>query len=392
MTEQVYSVSEFHALINQTLQFAYPEVIIEGEVSSYKINQNKWVFFDLKDNETTISCFMSVYQLKTVLEDGMLIRVQAVPNVTKWGKFSLTVRGVELAGEGDVKKAFELMRTRFEQEGLFSLERKRQLPTYPSRVGLITSSGAAAYADFIAIINDRWAGLEVDHLQVQVQGLDAPKQIVEAIEYFNSQSKHYDVLVIIRGGGSSEDLQAFNSEDVVRAVYGSEVPTLAGVGHETDTTLTDLVADVRAATPTDAARRLVPDKTATIHGLSETIALSASRLQEQIHVIRAGLELVRQNYIRTISQKSTQIKQLQQTANFAIEQHMGSAQTQIQHYAKLIQTLNPQAVLQRGYAIVTVAGKTLKDPSIVKKDDLLMIQLAKGSIVAKKIAARKAQS
>ncbi|MCX6806271.1 MAG: exodeoxyribonuclease VII large subunit [Patescibacteria group bacterium] len=230
MGNESITVSEFNSLLNQSLNFAYPEVVVEGDVSSYKINQSKWVFFDLKDEESVVGCFMTVYQLKSEIEDGMVVRVKATPQLTKWGKFSLTVKEVELAGEGSVKRAFELLKAKFEKEGLFLPERKRQLPEMPEKVLLITSKQAAAFNDFVSIIDDRWGGLEIDHIQVQVQGAVAAEQIVDAIEYANSCSEKYEVLVIIRGGGSSEDLQAFNNEELVRAVYGSSIPTIVGIG------------------------------------------------------------------------------------------------------------------------------------------------------------------
>ncbi len=385
MEEQILTVSEFHALVNQTLQYAYPEVIIEGEVSSYKINQGKWVFFDLKDSETTISCFMPIYQLKTAIEDGMLVRVKAYPNITKWGKFSLTIRAIEQAGEGSVQKAFEKLRLQFEQEGLFSTERKRALPLYPGRVGLITSAEAAAFADFTKILNDRWAGVTIDHAQVQVQGIDAPKQIVAAIEYFNHKSSDYDCLVIIRGGGSAEDLQAFNNEEVVRAIYASKIPTLVGIGHETDTCLGELVADVRAATPTDAARLLVPDKHAVISSLNETVSRSSNRLLEQVLRLQSELGEFQQVYKQYIASTQQRITELSSRAVSNINTIVTQQRLRVVHQLELIKSLDPAAILQRGYAIVTVDGKTVYDPHQIKDNTLLMVQLAKGKLIAKKV-------
>ena len=264
--------------------------MVEGEVSSYKLSQGKWVFFDLKDSASVVGCFMPIFNLKSSLEDGMLIRVKAVPQVTKWGKFSLTVRDIELAGEGSAKRDFELMKQKFEKEGLFSQDRKRSLPDIPERILLITSRQAAAFNDFITIINDRWAGIEIDHLQVQVQGRLAAEQIEEAISYGNSQAEQYDALVLIRGGGSAEDLQAFNTEQVVRAVYGSTLPTMVAIGHEDDVSLAELVADVRAATPTDAARRLVPDKSELLERISATRQGMLSLLGSQISSSRSQLD------------------------------------------------------------------------------------------------------
>jgi exodeoxyribonuclease VII large subunit len=216
-------------------------------------------FFDLKDSETTISCFMTKYQLKTVLEDGMLVRVAATPNLTKWGKFSLTVKEVELAGEGEVMRAFELLKAQFEKEGLFALDRKRPLPTYPQKIGLITSRDAAAYNDFLTIAQDRyhWPNLRIYMFMCRYAGAD---RHCRAIQTFNVDYPDMEALVVIRGGGSAEDLQAFHQEDVVRAVYGSHIPVIVGIGHEDDVSLAELAADVRASTPTDAARRLLPDR------------------------------------------------------------------------------------------------------------------------------------
>jgi len=149
MNPQPITVTQFVDIINETLAFAYPEVVIEGEVSSFKVNQGRWVFFDLKDDKNVVSCFMTLYQLKLPIEDGMKIRVTGTPKVTKFSKFSLTVRSVELAGEGELKRAMELLRRKLEAEGLFDPARKRPLPTFPSRIGLITSGTSAAYADFI---------------------------------------------------------------------------------------------------------------------------------------------------------------------------------------------------------------------------------------------------
>lgn len=385
MNDQIYSVTEFHAVINQTLQFAYPEVIIEGEVSSYKVSQNKWIFFDLKDNNTSVSCFMPLYSLKTVIEDGMLIRVVALPNITKWGKFSITIRSIEHAGIGGVKKAFEQLKAKFESEGIFATERKRSLPQYPNRIALVTSAQAAAYADFITIINDRWAGLEIDLLQVHVQGLQAANQIIGAIEYFNDYANMYDVLVIIRGGGSEEDLQAFNDEGVVRAIFSSSLPTLAGIGHETDTTLTDLVADLRAATPSDAARKLVPDKHTFSAQLSETILLNGSKLNERIHILRAKLENIQQEYLRLLSRNQVQVSSLKQRLRHIANQVITNARLNVSHQLALIATLDPQAILNRGYAIVSLNNTPLKDANKVQKSDVLMIQLAKGSLQVSKI-------
>ena len=247
-----FGVSGFVELINQVLEFSCSAVEIEGEVASFKVNQGKWVFFDLKDEEASVGCFMPVYQLRTPIEDGMKLVVRAQPKVTKWGKFSVTVQSYRPLGEGSLRKSFQLLHAKLEKEGIFATERKRSLPQIPARIGVISSTQAAGYADFIKIVNESWGGLQIDVAHVQVQGEAAADQIVAAINRFNESQTPPEVLVIIRGGGSADDLNTFNDELLVRAIAASRVPILVGIGHEVDMTLADLAADVRASTPSNA--------------------------------------------------------------------------------------------------------------------------------------------
>ena len=383
MNDQILSVSELSDYINQTLEYAYPSVVVEGEVSSFKISQGKWVFFDIKDSQTTLGCFMSIYQLNTPLEDGMLVRVVAQPKLTTWGKFSLTVKSVELAGEGSVKKAFELLKLKLEKEGLFALDRKRQLPQYPKRVALVTSKQAAAYNDFVTILQDRWGGVSVDHLQVQVQGSSAPQQSVEAIEYFNMKAADYDALVIIRGGGSAEDLQAFQTEPVARAIYSSEIATVVAIGHEDDISLAELVADLRAATPTDAARLLVPDKKSVITQLEASISLQSEltlkilqRESDKLTRFHNSLRFVIDSAVSDLSSKQYRL-------NSAISTAINSSHSEFAVLSQKLTSLSPQSVLDRGYAVVSYEGRSVSSTSTLKNNDSIMVQLAQGKLTAK---------
>ncbi len=384
MENEVLSVSELNAFVNQTLQFAYPLVVVEGEVSSYKVNQGKWVFFDLKDEESTISCFMPIFHLKVALQDGMKIRASSTPNLTKWGKFSLTVKSVELAGEGSVKKAFDLLKAKFELEGLFDPARKRALPQFARRIALITSKQAAAYNDFISIAQDRWVGLEIVQAQVQVQGSDAPRQIVRAIDYFNAHAADYDVLVIIRGGGSAEDLQAFSHEDVVRAVYGAKLPTVVGIGHEDDVSLAELVADVRAATPTDAARRITADK-------GEVAARLVSTLENMAHSVQRGIarrdrtiERVNQSFARLYHGLNERVDRTHLRIGHRIDELVRRARQQVTLQARNLSSLDPRAILSRGYSIATVDGKTVKSAEQITSRSLVMLQLHQGNVTMRR--------
>ena len=212
-----FTPTEFISVVNQTLEYAYSSVIIVGEVASFKVNQGKWVFFDIKDEESSVSCFMTLYQLRMPLEDGMKVMVRGVPKVTKWGKFSFTVTAVQPVGEGSLKKAYELLKKKLADEGLFDEARKREIPKGLARIGVISSTAAAGYADFIKIFNARWGGTKIQVAHTQVQGMDAPDQIMRALKYFNEKFE-VEAIVIIRGGGSADDLACFNDEQLVRAI------------------------------------------------------------------------------------------------------------------------------------------------------------------------------
>jgi len=332
--QPIFSVSDFIAVVNQTLDFAYPTVEVEGEVSEFKINQSKFVFFNIKDSGASVGCFMTIWQMRVPIEDGMKVIVSAVPNVTKWGKFSLTIKSVRPSGEGALKKSFELLKAKLDSEGLFADERKRQLPRIPRHIAVISSTQAAGYADFIKILQDRWGGVKIDVAHTLVQGSDAPDQIINAINYFNQLEVLPEVLVIVRGGGSADDLAAFNDELLVRAIASSRIPTLVGVGHEIDMSLADLVADVRAATPSNAAQILVPDKNEIIRSVKTQIN---SLLPRIIQIIDQQKQIVIDILSGSIEKTNEKIDE--QSKN-------------ISNLKDILSQLNPEKVLARGYALI----------------------------------------
>ena len=334
MDRTILQVSEAIDLINQTLDYAYPVLVVEGEVSSFKVNQNKYVFFDLKDESGTLSCFMMVYALRTALEDGMRVRVEAQPKITQWGKFSLTVRQVQPVGEGSLKRAFTLLQARLEKEGLFDPTRKRSLPRIPSRIGVISSTQAAGYADFIKIVNARWGGVDVEVANVTVQGSTAPTQIVRALEYFNQSADLPDVIAIIRGGGSSDDLAAFNDEPLVRAIAASRTPVVTGIGHEIDTSLADLAADVRAATPSNAAQLIVPDRTEMIAVVERDVVRMIRRYEQRLMTMR-----------ETVHDQLSHVERL-------VRRRFDALHSRHEQQTLLLRQLDPRAVLARGYSLL----------------------------------------
>lgn len=334
MDSPTLSVSDFLASINQTLEYAYPVIGVVGEVASFKVNQGKYVFFDLKDESGSVGCFMTVWQLRTPIEDGMKIVVSANPKVTPWGKFSLTVQSLRPVGEGALKKSFELLKKKLEAEGLFDPARKRLLPSPPRRVAVVSSTQAAGYGDFIKILDERWGGLDIEVAHTQVQGDSAADQMIRAIRYFNEQAELADVLVLIRGGGSADDLAAYNDEQLVRMVAASRIPTLVGVGHEVDVSLADMVADVRAATPSNAAQLLVPDRRDIIAGAWEQVRSMASRSERAIdqYVVDD-----RQRLVWVMGRMHDNVdRQLQL----------------VQHASATLRAYDPRAVLERGYSLL----------------------------------------
>jgi len=329
------TVSDFVALVNQTLEYAYPTVTIVGEVAEFRVSQGKWVSFKLKDDESVIDCFMAAFNLRIPVENGMKVMIVASPRLNgKWGKFSLTIRTIKPVGEGSIKKGFELLKAKLEAEGLFAPERKRALPRVPSRVAVITSTESAAYADFCKIINERWGGMSVEVAHTQVQGDPAADQIIRAIKYFNNLEVLPQVLVIVRGGGSAEDLMTFNDELLAREIAGSRIPTLVGVGHEVDHTLADMVSDVRAATPTNAAEILVPDRREIIRSVRQQATSVGSLVVQAIDQHAAHVnEQLEQAFRRTFERLDDAFEKLS-TMRVAITQ------------------LNPDNVLKRGYALL----------------------------------------
>ncbi len=346
-------VSDFIALTNQTLEYAYPSVEVEGEVASFKINQGKFVFFDLKDEGGSVGCFMMAWQLRLPIEDGMKVVVTATPKLTPWGKFSLTVKAIRPSGEGSLKKSFELLKAKLGAEGLFALDRKRALPETPNHIGVISSTEAAGYADFIKILNDRWGGIKVDVAHVQVQGASAADQIIQALRYFSTQEMPPEVIVLVRGGGSADDLSTFNDELLVREIAASRIPTLVGVGHEVDVTLADLAADVRAATPSNAAQLLVPDRREVLAALRHKIASIASHVENAIE-----------------DQQQRVTDQLVSTLG-TIESRLARSDEGFMALRQVLKQLDPRLVLRRGYAIIH--GQVESGAMIeIEKSDILI--------------------
>ncbi len=403
--ERPLSVSEFLAHVNALL--SGQAVWVEGEVMDVRLSRGRYCYFDLKDAEALVHCFALQFRLHTPLEDGMTVRVWGVPNVyQRYGRFSLVVESVELAGEGTLRRAFELLKRQLESEGLFAPERKRALPRFPERIALVTSPDAAAYTDVLKVLRARRGGLDILVTPVVVQGSTAAEQIERAIVYLNDHVPILDALVLVRGGGSAEELQAFNDERVVRALARSRIPTIVGVGHERDVTLADLVADVRASTPSNAAELLTP----TRNDLLGDLELLTSRLRTVVHdalserearVLRA-VGLLRLSTRETLDRILHAIQQMSAVGRVMLmslarhrqgvdarERLLRAAMTRARMAAaerldvmeRLLTTLHPEHVLARGYSITRDAqGRIVRDAAGVTPGVNIATRLHRGTL------------
>lgn len=358
------SVGELVGLINQTLDYAYPAITVTGELANLRVSKNKWLYFDLKDEFASVKFFGTVHMLPGPLEDGMLLKVRATPRLHNLYGFSMNVQSMQPAGEGSIRKAAELLQAKLAGEGLFDPARKRPLPATPQRIGLITSKQSAAYADFIKIINARWSGLDITLIDVQVQGEPAPAQITAAVERCNELADPPEVLVLIRGGGSPEDLAAFSTEQVTRAVAASRVPTLVAIGHEVDVSLAELAADQRASTPSNAAELLVPDKQ---HEL------------QQLHRTRQRLGHLLQ---QSVADKQTGLAHSYDRLQNAWQQLLTDAHNRLELKQRLLTALDPSAALQRGYAVLRMRGAAVQRIVDLQIGDDVTVDLADGQASA----------
>lgn len=401
------TVTELVEAINVSLA-TLEDVMVTGEVDEFKIIHNKWVTFQLKDQQSSIGCFMTVWQYKTQVEDGMLVHAQGKPTLRNKGFFSFVVSSLAPAGEGALKRAFELLRAKLAAEGLFAPERKRPLPRFPEHVALITSREAAAYTDFLKVLQARQGGLTISFLHTQVQGIDAPGQLLAALEYANTQLQNVDVIVMIRGGGSMEDLQAFNDEAVIRAVAASRTPTIVGIGHERDITLAELAADVRASTPSNAAELLVRSRAelrlALDHSRHRLTQSLREHIQQQRQVVARSMNILRarmtlpqqrvQQQLESLSALKQRLRHTITTHRATIERlHQGLQEewhekllqhaTTMRQLIRILNTLSPQKTLARGYTITrSAAGKIIKSARHIQVGQEITTQFTDGTIQA----------
>ncbi|MCX6780529.1 MAG: exodeoxyribonuclease VII large subunit [Candidatus Magasanikbacteria bacterium] len=362
---EVLTVSQFVEVTNGLLVAQMPpgSFEIEGEVASFGISGGQWVRFDLKDGDAIVNCFLTAWQLKEQIADGMKIVVTGYGKLyPKYGKFSFVVQSIRLSGEGSLKRAFELLQKKLQAEGLFDVGRKRELPRFPARVALITSRDAAAYTDFLRVSAARWPAAEIVHYHVGVQGASAAGEVVAALSDAGNRLEDFDVIVVTRGGGSMEDLHVFNTEEVARAVFASRVPVVSGVGHERDVTIIDMVADLRAATPSNAAELIFPDATEVLAEIRHKVAVQARGMDAAIERARAKtihITYVVDRWVRSLSDRLETSRRQLLSRRDAFEQRLAAYKEKIVAAVRLLKSLHPQELLRRGYSYTTAENGTI---------------------------------
>lgn len=356
----VFSVSELNALVRELLEGDFAEVAVEGETSNVRAQASGHVYFKIKDASAALSvvCFRSDARLLDFdLTDGL--RVVARGRLTLYeaqGSYQLVARAIEPAGRGDLERAFRLLVAKLEKEGLFDEGRKRALPRYPQTVAVVTSPTGAAVRDILSTLARRFPCIDVLFVPVQVQGERAPFEIVRALDALSARDD-VDVVILGRGGGSIEDLWAFNDEAVARAIHRSRAPVVSAVGHETDVTIADFVADRRAATPTMAAEIAVPDRIEVARRIAACVDRTSARVGARLTLERGRVaELVR-SY--ALGQVRGRVERSMQTLDFAAERMrravsttFDARRTALEHRRARLAGLDPRDVLRRGYAVV----------------------------------------
>ncbi|MEP0827144.1 MAG: exodeoxyribonuclease VII large subunit [bacterium] len=390
--EKIFTVTAITRAIKFTLEETFPSIWVEGEISNYLHHSSGHRYLSLKDENAAlkVTIWRSAGQyLKFEPEDGMKVRVFGDITVyEKGGSYQLNARKIVPVGVGELEVAFRQLYERLQKEGLFEPSRKKPLPEYPLKVGIVTSPTGAAIRDIIQIARRRNDAVQLVIYPAQVQGEGAPKTLIAGIEYFNSRDD-IDVVIIGRGGGSLEDLWAFNDESLVRAIAASKKPVVSAVGHEIDITLSDLVADLRAPTPSAAAELVIWDKKELLRFLTESLIALRRLLSEMTLSRRERLARLigRPVFVRPESM----IREKEQSLDFLCKHLEGAGKLLLEKeknrlslLLSRLESLSPLAILSRGYAVIrnVPSGIPVKSVAGLKIDGLVEAVLKDGSAVA----------
>lgn len=387
----VYSVSQVNQYIKSLLDGdrILSGVFIRGEISNYKAYPSGHHYFSLKDAEGTIRCVMFRREASTLRfrpQNGMKViafgRITAFP---RDGQYQLYCSNMTPDGVGDLHLAFEQLKEKLYKEGLFDQSHKKPIPQFPEKIALITSSAGAAVRDMLRILDARWPMAQVAVIPVRVQGAEAPGELCAAIAWVN-RYRVADLIITGRGGGSMEDLWAFNSEEVARTIYASELPVISAVGHEPDVTIADFVADLRAATPSNGAELAVPDQNdvyAALFQLERRMGRAMERRLELAHaqLNRIGERRVLRDPMAPIIDRRMTLEYQRKQLGYSMSAVLSQEKEQLARLAAALDAMSPLKVLARGYAIArTETGSVIKSKKEVTRGDALELRLRDGSI------------
>ncbi len=396
-------VSQLNSYIKRILQTdpVLGNVSVMGEISNLKFHSSGHVYFSLKDETSKVSCFLPAgnsSRLDFKPEEGLEVTAHGyIYLYERGGSYSINIRDMEKAGQGDLAAAFEKLKAKLQAEGLFDQKFKKPIPTFPSKIAVVTSPTGAAVRDIVKIIKNKNNIVDVLIYPVLVQGPDAPGEIAAAIDDINVNYSDVDVIITGRGGGSSEELWAFNEEIVARSIFASEIPVISAVGHETDFTIADFVADMRAETPTAAAENAVPD----IEALKEYAESLKTESKRNLRIIledrKKRLQLLDPTVfardIRSrIAMDHLRIDNMMDDMTERINKSLTDKRHRLMILKETLDGADPKAILKRGYSVVTdESGSIIKDASDLKKDSVINIEAAVGQAKARVISSGKEQ-
>jgi exodeoxyribonuclease VII large subunit len=382
----IFSVSDLTKKIKGILEMNFKNIALQGEISNCKLHSSGHIYFTLKDEHAQIQGVMwrsRAANLFFTPQDGM--KVIARGNITLYevrGVYQIDVVQLQPLGVGELQMAFERLKQSLAAEGLFDAQRKKPLPLYPASIGLVTSSTGAALRDILNILQRRFPSVEVILNPVKVQGAGAAEEIAMAIRDFNTFGK-IDVMIIGRGGGSLEDLWAFNEEIVARAIFDSRIPIVSAVGHEIDFTIADFVADLRAPTPSAAAELVVPNRTDLVEIVRNFHYNCRQLIAEEITSQRENIISLLQSYsfntpFDRLRQHSQRVDELQRTLRQNLKSKVELTQQHLGSLSKRIASLNPETVLARGYAMVYRDDVIISDAHVLRRDEKIELKFRDG--------------
>ena len=355
----ILSVSQLTGEIKRVLENSFPRLWVQGEVSNLTVHSSGHLYFSLKDAGSQVRCVMFRNYAKDLMlmpQDGMQVVVQGDVTVfDRAGQYQLSVQQLQVAGYGELAQAFERLKKKLADEGLFDAEFKKELPAYPRSIGIVTSPTGAAIRDMVKVARRRWPGIELILCPVPVQGIGSAEKIARAVDDLNEYGK-IDLMIVGRGGGSAEDLWAFNEEILARAIFNSNIPVISAVGHEVDFTISDLVADLRAPTPSAAAEMAVPDIREVRSNLLDSARRISSSMNDLLDEAGSQLTSIQRSYGLNrlqdmLSQKLQQLDWAGTSLNNRINDRVRSYTNRLQGQAIALKALDPKNTLKRGYSI-----------------------------------------